>query len=379
MKKVKKDVIIFGGGIAGLYSAYKLSELGYKVSVVQDDKALASGPSVRNGGLLHRGTFHSALVNDDGVALKIAERCIYGYEQIKAFAPEAIEIDGTPVFAIIKNDELAQRAVNRWNKGSILYKEVNYKTFEEYIPGIERKYAKYIFKTADLPINYRIIYQKLLFQCERNNVEFFLNSKLEVINNNSVVIIKDQVQKITIEAEKFIFTTGYKTKELVNNFFSNKVNVKIWKSHALSIPRLKRYGFFFIDRNEISVEPQGEYSIVCQSQEDNLVDKADYDVVIEKTKGIFRQLVKVMPEAKLYANNYIAHACLKPSIILENDVKRSVDAEVHMMNNNCIIALPGKATEAPYLADVLLQKVFESHSDRRIAMRPGDNLKVDHE
>lgn len=371
---IKKDIVIIGGGIAGLYTAYKLSSLGYQVAVVQNEPELAVGPSVRNSGWLHYGTFHSALIDDDKNALEIAARCQYGYEQIRNFAPEAIETDGTPIFAIVKDESLADRAVKRWNKGNIFYQEVSHTLFEQYIPGIERNYAKHIFKTKDLPVNYRILYQKLLFQSEKNNVSFFLNSKLTAIEPNTIVITTNGTKKTKIIASKFIFTTGYKTKELVDTFFPGKIEVKIWKSHALSVPRLRKYGFFFIDQNEVSVEPQGKYSIICQSQEDSQVDAADFTIVAEKTEDIFNQLVKVMPDAEKIGKKYMAHACLKPSILFNNDVKRSVNAEIHTLTHEHIIALPGKATEVPFLTDNLIKKVFENLYDTRIALRPGDTL-----
>lgn len=372
MKNIKKDIAIIGGGIAGLYTAYKLGSMGYDTLILQDENQLCPGPSVRNGGLIHRGTFHSALVNDDDMAMRIAERCVYGYEQIKSFAPEAIEEDGLPVFALIKSDALAERAIKRWNKGNIYYKKVSYRQFNQHVPGISHTHAKYIFKTQDLPINYRILYQKLFHQSKKEGVDFIFGAKLLSIEPRNLIFEHGNTQKLSIEAKKYIFTTGYKTKKLIAQFFPNTLQVKIWKSHALSIPRPQKYGFYFIDKDEVSVEPQGIYSIVCQSQEDTLVDNTDLNVVQAKAENIFKKLLEIMPEAYKYANIYRAHACLKPSITLKNDTKRSVDAEVHVLNQKYLIALPGKATEAPFLADGLVKKVFQDYSDAIIAKRPGD-------
>jgi len=369
----KKDVIIIGGGVAGLFTAYKLSGLGLKVMLIEEQSQLCNGPSIKNGGLLHRGTFHSSLIEDELKAYQVSQRCMWGFEQIRTFAPECLERNGLPIYAIIKDEKLAERSIQRWEKWDIPIKLVSYEDFSSDIPGIDRQYAHFIFRVADVPVNYRILYQKLLVACERNEVEFIFDATFLPTEDNFAVIQYKNDNALSVQAESFVFTTGYKSKELIETYFPNTVNIKLWKSHALVFPLLKKHGFFFIDPGEVSVEPQGNYSIVCQSQEDTLVDTANFEINKGITEQIYHNLIKVLPEVGERKDILYPSACLKPAIVSSTKGPlRSVDIEIHELSKCHILALPGKATEAPCMADELVKVIFERQYDHRIALRPGD-------
>jgi L-2-hydroxyglutarate oxidase LhgO len=58
----KFDVVVVGAGAAGLMTAQKLSQLGMSVALIEQKPTVASGPSTRNEGWLHRGTYHAASI-----------------------------------------------------------------------------------------------------------------------------------------------------------------------------------------------------------------------------------------------------------------------------------------------------------------------------
>src|SRR4051812_46023684 len=89
-QKITADVAIIGGGVAGLLLATKLGDLQLSVVLAEKTDVLAGGPSTRNEGWLHPGTYHAASIQDADAAVRVARRCRYGYEQIRRYAPEAI-------------------------------------------------------------------------------------------------------------------------------------------------------------------------------------------------------------------------------------------------------------------------------------------------
>lgn len=76
-KSISVDVAIVGAGVAGLMLTKKLSDLGFKVALIEKSSCVADGPSTRNEGWLHRGTYHAASIQDRSSAVQVARRCIY--------------------------------------------------------------------------------------------------------------------------------------------------------------------------------------------------------------------------------------------------------------------------------------------------------------
>jgi len=71
---------------------------------------------------------------------------------------------------------------------------------------------------------------------------------------------------------------------------------------------------------------------------------------------------------------------MKPDIISSKDPSRSVNVEIHELAEHYYLALPGKATEVPYLSDelvrILYTKFNKQFSDMRIAERPGEKYNL---
>ncbi len=371
---MRKDVVVIGGGIAGLYAAYKLSSLGMSVALIENQPTLASGPSIRNGGKIHRGAFHGALIDDEDRAIFTAKKCIHGYEEIKKFAPEALELESMPDFAVIKNDLFAERAIHRWDEVGVVYKPTTYERFSTFVPGTEQNHCRHIFEVLEAPIHYRILYHKLLHFSEKNAVEVFLGSEFVPGNDNNGIIRHEGSPDVQVVARYFLYTTGYGSKELINTYFPDKVKIRLWKSHALLFPRLSAHGFFFIEPGLPLLLPQTHCSVVCQSQEDTLVEHPDFSVDTAKALEVYNAFVNVMPGAKKYEKEYRAIACLKPDVYSDNAVARSVDVQLHELSRWHYLALPGKATEVPYMVDAFVRKIFDTFADERIAERPGSLL-----
>jgi L-2-hydroxyglutarate oxidase LhgO len=64
--EIKTDISIVGAGVTGLMLTNKLTDLGYRVALVDRQSCAAGGPSTKNEGWLHKGTYHAtSIANED--------------------------------------------------------------------------------------------------------------------------------------------------------------------------------------------------------------------------------------------------------------------------------------------------------------------------
>ena len=154
------DVLLVGGGIAGLMSAQKLSGLGLRIALIERELTLASGPSTKNEGWLHRGTYHAFSIKDRTTAIQVARRCIYGHEQLRLFAPEALEITDILPIALIKNKDSIADTISRWDEADVKYRPLSRSEASCLAPDISFNNVNGIFQVADVSINTKIFITK---------------------------------------------------------------------------------------------------------------------------------------------------------------------------------------------------------------------------
>src|SRR5688572_1835829 len=85
MASSMRSVGILGGGVCGLYVAWKLACAGFRVILFEAGDGLGMQSSSRLHGWLHSGRFY--LLHD----VSIAQSCALGYRQIVNLAPASIE------------------------------------------------------------------------------------------------------------------------------------------------------------------------------------------------------------------------------------------------------------------------------------------------
>ena len=80
-RKVDFDIIVVGGGIVGLASAYKISQNhpGISIAVLEKEKQLASHQTGHNSGVIHSGLYYRPGSNK-------AKNCVKGRKELVAFA-----------------------------------------------------------------------------------------------------------------------------------------------------------------------------------------------------------------------------------------------------------------------------------------------------
>ncbi|MGR9138692.1 NAD(P)/FAD-dependent oxidoreductase (plasmid) [Rhizobium leguminosarum] len=367
------DVAIVGGGCAGLMTADFLSELGARVAIVERSEKIAPGPSTRNGGYVHGGGFHAAVIDDPVRAAKTAERCRAGRDFFWTHHWSAIYHDAAPVRLLVRDKILAARSLQRWREIGI---EADVLTSGQ-LSSADFDFvgdAAIAATVNDLPINYALVYQKILARFLQRRGAIFVGHEF-LSYEDGLVTIRAGAEEIRLPAKQVVYCSGYDTNALVQRNRDrwpslSDVSFKLWKSHVLQTRRFTRYGYMIVDPGEVSVMPQGDYCVVCQSQEDAEIQVPNYEKVGDRVSGIHAKLVATYrtPSDIRFESN----ACLKPSVHVNGQGSRSVDIHVFQLSPTEILALPGKATEAPLMAAEVVSRL-QNMLTSSISNRPGED------
>jgi len=366
------DVTVIGAGVAGLMLTKKLSELGLHTALIEKQPKLAGGPSTRNEGWLHRGTYHATSIKDRANAIQVAKRCIYGHEQIKRFAPEALEDIDLPSFALIRNPDSVDEAVSRWNEADVLYKCVLLRQLAELEPNVKTDNIAAAFQVNDVGINTRILYRKLLTAAENAGAQIFPGSEL-VFQKPEEAGIKRNGEVQPIESKLFVYTAGFGVRQLFDSNFNLSVPVRYWKSHLLVVPRLTKSSVFFIDPHEAGMMNHGDYSIVGLNEDAFQCDAPNYDCIEQGIQNIYEAMERFF--YTIDDSKALPVACIKTDLAEKSAAARSLNISISEPIPNHICVLPGKMTESPYVTDYLTRMVYERINDDLIALRPMDTIK----
>lgn len=369
MSKEKcSDITVIGSGAAGLMTAARLTEKGYQVSVVEKSDKLCNGPSVRNEGWLHPGTYHATSIKDQLKALQVAKRCQYGYAVIRELAPESLEEPDIQSFAIFKDESYAEYAQERWDSAEVFFQSVLLTEFIRNCPEVNTVPIAKAFKVKDLSINTPKLYRNLVRRTLEGGGEFHLQTLVQVDQQQQAWLTSQLTgEKVPLNTQMIINTTGYGMAEFLSQYFGEEYKMRFWKSHLIIYPRLGKHNIFYIEPGEAAAIQHGAVTMIGQHEDATVSPTVDFSPIHEKS-SLVRQAAQVLyPSAKLAP--YLETACLKPDITQNTNTARSLGVEIYEPQPGFIFALPGKMTESPCVADKLVE-MAEERSLKRSAV-PG--------
>ncbi len=370
-KAISVDVAIVGAGVAGLMLTKKLSDLGFKVALIEKNSRVAEGPSTRNEGWLHHGTYHAASIQNRSLAVQVARRCIYGYEHIKSFAPETIYDVHVPAYALIRDSERVREVVSRWDEAQVTYEAVKKSDLHRIEPRVKTQRVSRVFRVNDLSINVLILYRKLLAHSERAGALIMTDTKFTYVNDDQVKIVSAGQAPQFMKARVFIYTAGYGIKDIFKSQFGVDVPLRYWKSHLMILPRIIHHSVFYVDPSEAAMMHHGDCTIVGMNEDATLCEKADYELMPEKVNDIKMALARMFKDTDLSA--YHPVSCIKVDVDRELCSARSLNVAYDEPIPNHFWLLPGKMTEAPFATDYMTQIICQRLGDERVACRPCDS------
>ncbi|TPO13745.1 FAD-dependent oxidoreductase [Mesorhizobium sp. B1-1-5] len=368
----KYDVALVGGGITGLMAAQKLSDIGMRVVLIEKHATFASGPSTRNEGWLHRGTYHAASIRDRATALQVASRCIYGHEQLRRFSPEALEdIDVKPLVLIRAEDRVSE-VVSRWDEAEVRYRPISLSAAKARIPAANFDNAAAVFEADDVSLNTRLLYRKLHALARKAGCDFFVGAEILRIEGQAATI-KDMDGRINaVEAQKFVYSAGTGAKSAFQEYHNIELPIRYWKSHLVVTKRLASAGVFYVDAHEAAMMHHGQMSIVGLNEDAMLCHAPSYDVVPDRAQNLRNAIRRIFPD--WIGEDAVDIACTKVDLVSDTDSARSLNIAIREPKPGHICVLPGKMTEAPYLTDVLTSYLHHHLDDSPISMRPCDEF-----
>lgn len=392
MTELAADVTVVGGGIAGLWSAKELIDRGLTVNVVEKSDHLATGATTRNEGWLHAGTYHAVAIYDEADAQNVTARTIYGHDAIVNFAPESVEHEST--YAFVKDDELAQAALQRWNSFGVQHREVSARNFAE--AGFATKAIRAAFEVKDKSVNSRVICAKLAEHVVDGGGRILTGANFTPTSSTTADVEVDGGTH-KLKSGNFLITAGAGTKKVFEEMTGKSFPMRYFKSHLLVAPRVVEDNYFYLDPLEAGIMNHGGASMVGINREAVDVAVPDYEVMADKEQLVHEALLRMLPRAAQLGRSQVSGvACVKidvadsfrqqntdPTIVLQDlNIKVFEPAEGYMC------AIPGKMTEAPALAKAAADYVMGKKSRNSVAAagvsreerrRPAVNLRpADH-
>lgn len=366
------DVILVGGGITGLMAAQKLSDLGLRVALIERQTTFASGPSTRNEGWLHRGTYHASSIHDRTTAVQVARRCIYGHKQLRRFAPEAVEDADVLPLALLRDRERLSEVVSRWDEANVHYRPVSRAEAEKTVPDAPFDGVAGIFQVSDVSLNTRILYRKLLVLAQKSGCDFYLGAEIKSIEDRSVIIKNISEDILVMNAKKIVYSSGVGAKDIFKKYHGIDLPIRYWKSHLVITKRLANPGIFYLDPQEAAMMHHGDVSIVGFNEDALLSSEASYDVIPGRAENLRQGIRRMFPLWNHKQGMNVA--CVKVDYVTDLDNARSLNIAINEPVPGHVLVLPGKMTEAPYLTDVLTSYLHDDLDNYDIALRPCDRF-----
>ena len=368
----KCDTVVVGSGITGLLLAKKLTDLGQRVVLLDENENLAYGASIKNHGWLHKGTVHAVSVKDKDQAKSIVQKLIYGHEFISSYARECIENPFEPVYVCTQDGNLAQSAVELWQEFEVGYQQISRKKFYELDSGINPQLPLSFFQSSDLRINNRILFQKLLTDIKSKGGSV-LSGATYMHTEEDKVSISSQGKGFDIQANTFVYCTGAKLGQSYERLTGFNLNLTFWKSHLLLLPRFSPFSLVSLDRDGPIIINHREASVVNKGYDEVQVSYPDYSVDPKQINLTVDSLANFYPAIKDACQNPNYIACIKPSVNIFDQTRHSVDSQVVEPVRGHYFVLPGKMTEAPYVVDELIHTLYNRLDFSEIAQRPIDS------
>jgi glycine/D-amino acid oxidase-like deaminating enzyme len=362
------DLVVNGGGTLGLWLVVKALHAGLSVCLIERGLRLAGGPSTRNEGWGHNGTYHSAAILDAQRAYQVAKQTRDGFRQIVTFAPEAIEADANRSFAVLKEPE-AEATLRRWSDLRIPHRRVKRSEFDRLEPNIRLdRDVVGVYDVDDRSINTRIVYAKLAHCALQSGATLFLGSEIKTATEHEAGLDTPD-GPMEAHAQLFVHTCGYGVRELFQEHLqtgSDRLPVGFVVSHLVDLPRACHHNVFYVAAGNGGVMQHGKWSIFGLNADGNVVDRPTEAPIPERADELQKALCGMFREVRL-ADAQI-RACTKvfctdgAELVADHISKRYIMAPQLGIAygepfQNHIWALPGKMTESPYMADRLMELV----------------------
>lgn len=369
------NAVVVGSGILGLVTAKKFVDLGQKVVLLERSPVLANGATMLNHGWIHAGAVHSISTGQQRHI--VVPKLLYGYDFFTRYAPEYFDRPFHPTYIAISHPELAEQAWEAWQSANVARQQLTKAHFASIEPGFNMNASTFFYATQDRRINNRLLVKKLATEIQAKGGTILTSVSYEYENQYTMNVKSPHISD-RIEAPVFVYATGNDMSESFQKLTGRPLQMHFAKSHMLHMPRFSENSVVSLDRNTPIVINHGNTSLVNLSYDEFNVNNLDYSVVSEQVEKSFAVLCHFYPAAQSLAQQVRAYTCLKPNVVMEtsapnqNPTRHSVNEFNYQPIQGHVFALPGKMTEAPFVADQIVQSISHRLDLSSVAVRPLD-------
>lgn len=368
----ESDVIVIGAGFAGLMAADRLSRMGYSVLIVDHAPKALAGTSSRNEGWLHAGTYHALSVRDETEAIAVARRCRYGWAEIQRRFPECVELDPSRSVAIVP-ERARPLTEHRWRSAGVGFSEMPAPAVQELRSEVRLSSEEVAFEVDDVGINTRILASSLTAELVSRGARFRLSARVRGRQGDAIdLITADGVERV--HYRYIVCAAGYGLGAACADLDLAPVELRYWRSHLVSLPRLSARSVFSTEAGEAAMINHGEWSIVGLNEDATIVAEPIFEVdgavaerLVERVEHRFKNV---------HRSTIRKTACIKVDYAPEVGAARSLNVRTIPLAPNVLALLPGKMTESPFSANAVAAAVFQALGNSSVTERPIDAFGV---
>src|SRR3989338_5957509 len=228
--KISVDIIIFGGGIAGLWLLAQLKEQGYS-ALLLENQSLGQGQTILSQGIIHGGTKYAVKQQLTPLARHI--KTMPAYWQACLQGTGELSLQGTKILSshqyLWTPHQWGSRFVG-FLTSKAMQSRVNKLKHHDY-PTIFKNEKSEVYALNEPVLDvYSLLhvlrkkYLNFIFKIDTNTIQFHFKDKL---------LEKIKLNDISIESKFFIFTSGQG-----NQFFLKKFNLETIKTQLRPLQML---------------------------------------------------------------------------------------------------------------------------------------------
>lgn len=366
-KTVETDIVIIGGGIAGLWLLNRLRQLGYSV-ILLESKALGAGQTNKSQGIIHGGIKYALQGVMTSAATEIADMPTVWDECLKGKGP--IDLSQVPILS--KHQFL-------WSTGSLASKIASFfagMTLKGNLQELPRNAYPEIFLNSqfkgtvysldEIVIDVHAVIRELVKfnQDVIFKIDTSQEKQLQFDENGQLTLLEIQaepIEPIQIKAQKYIFMAGAGNEELLKPLKSkgiamqrrplHMILVKTPFSHSLYAHCL---GLSSTPRITITthktMDDQSVWYIGGQIAEEGVKRDAKNQIQVAR-----KELEELFPWLD-FSKAEFATFFVDRAEALQADGKRP-DSYYAKSIENIIAAWPTKLALAPKLADYIIENL----------------------
>ncbi len=367
------DVVIVGGGVAGLCTACALAELGMRVLLVEKKDRLAPNSSSKNEGWWHAGTQHGYGIDDPEEAVRVAKRCLYGTKWLMGMVPFAVEEVDQPAFALLNDEDGAERAESRWTAAGVPFVRSKPSALRALAPTL-RTWPGPVYRVEDRTIDNTVLFRWLGTRIRALGGTIMTASDIQFLGAESAVISNTDGDFL-VRPNCFVHAAGISTGDLLKKLFDFDLGVRTWQSHLLMTKRLFPPTVLVLDTGGATVVHHDRVSLTGVNGEASQVSPFTGEELPGARDALTSALTNLVGSPHL--GRFEVVACAKADRGGDGK-RRSVEAvwgEVDATNH--FYLLPGKMTEAPFAAHGLAGELHRRYRDEEVSLRPCDKFSED--